>query len=107
MISKEDSRHHYTAPDPPRVWGWVQCLVLRYLRLRYGGNVRALKPPIGWHPDFHHPRFHKKLSYWFNYRIWRFDSRLFERYGQPMRDAWDDSVSKQNTQTQAPAPEKP
>lgn len=73
---------------------WLIRLVLSYLRWKYGRNVGALKPPIGWHPDFHHPRFHKRLSYSIEYRIWRFDNGLFERYGQPMRDAWEESASR-------------
>jgi hypothetical protein len=69
----------------------VKSLVLIWLRWRYGGKVRALKPPLGYH------RIYSPRSLWWicGYKIRRgifaFENFLFNRYGQAMRDEWEQS----------------
>jgi hypothetical protein len=74
----------------------VHFLVLCYLRRRLNGR-RQFKPPVGWHSDFCHPRFHLRkgrLAYSIKYRWWRFESRLWETHGDPIRKSWDESFTQ-------------
>lgn len=64
------------------------ALVVRYLRWRYGGNVYALKPPLGYSRFFPRPLWYSVFfQFWLRPR-WMAERWLFNRYGQPMRDAW-------------------
>ena len=63
----------------------VQRLVLLYLQKKYGGNVAALKPPLGWY--FYAPLW-RRIKYYPKLWAWKADCNLFKRYGDPMRKAW-------------------
>ena len=64
------------------------ALVVRYLRWRYGGNVYALKPPLGYGRFFPRPLWYRAaFRFWLKPR-WLIERWLFNRYGQPMRNAW-------------------
>jgi hypothetical protein len=75
----------------------VHGLVVRYLAWRLNGAY-ALKPPLGWHPDFGHPRFNRRLSYAVKYWWWRGESLLLEIHGEELRKLWLKSL-KHNTRT--------
>ena len=73
---------------------WFAALVVRYLRHRYGGNVDALKPPLGYSKYLPRP-FWYRIVYrcWLKPR-WLVERWLFNRYGQPMRDAWRNAMRR-------------
>ena len=77
--------------NPPalvRLSEGLGALVVRYLRWRYGGNVYALRPPLGYSRFIPRPLWYRALyQCWLRPR-WRAEIWLFKRYGQPMRDAW-------------------
>jgi hypothetical protein len=77
----------------------VHGLVVRYLGWRLKGAY-ALKPPLGWHPDFGHPRFNRRLSYAVKYWWWREESLLWENHGEELRQRWQKSF-EHNTGAQA------
>ncbi len=68
----------------------MQRLVCWYLRRRYGGDVHALKSPLGYRRDLTYPVVYK-VRYWIQYRIWKAECALFERWGAPMRNAWQEA----------------
>ncbi len=63
-------------------------VVCAYLRFRYGGNVAALKPPLGWSRRVPAPAWYKVWYTLFLYPRWLAETALFDRYGAPMRHAW-------------------
>lgn len=77
-----------TTPAKVRMNGRLGALAVRYLRWRYGGNVAALKPPLGY-SRFVPRTLWYRVAYqcWLKPR-WQLDRWIFNRYGQPMRDAW-------------------
>jgi len=64
-------------------------LVTGYLKWKYGGNVRALRPPLGFNKyQGSVPRL-RRMAYRIKHGLWRVDRALFDKYGKPMRDNWD------------------
>lgn len=61
--------------------------IVKYLKWRLDGKY-ALKPPLGWHPDFGHPKYNKKIAYFFKYWFWRVESYLWELHGEELRTSW-------------------
>lgn len=61
-----------------------------HLRKKYGGDVRSLKPPIGYHPRYSWATIVYKLAYIFIRKpIWKADKLLFDKFGAAMRSAWN------------------
>jgi hypothetical protein len=84
---------HTTEPEQSTAAGGraeplVSRLVCAYLRWRYGGNVAALKPPLGWGKYLPRPMWYRLLYKGFLLPRWNAENALFSRFGQPMRDAW-------------------
>jgi len=72
----------------------IQLLILAYLRRRYGGDVYALKHPLGFMRGSNPSRW-RRIKYAVARNLWKAESALFEKYGQPMRDNWDKAFSPQ------------
>jgi hypothetical protein len=66
----------------------MQKLIIWYLRWRYGGNVSALKPPLGYSEHSSRPLWYRIWYKCFLYPRWRLENRLFKQYGEPMRREW-------------------
>jgi hypothetical protein len=63
-------------------------LVVHYLRWRYGGNVYALKPPLGYSQYVPRPVWYRCwYRCWLRPR-WVVEQWLFVRYGQAMQLKW-------------------
>lgn len=67
--------------------GRITCA---YLRWRYGGNVYALKPPLGWSTYFPRPLWYRVLYLFFLWPRWWLENWLFQKYGQPMRHMYNE-----------------
>lgn len=81
----------------------LHSIVCCWLRFRYGGNVFALKNPIGYH------RIIPKTVWWIaiykvRVAIWLIEKWLFNRYGQEMRDKWNQSFKCELEQIRSPRP---
>ena len=64
---------------------WLACA---YLRWRYGGDVYALKPPLGFSEFVPCSLWDRAMfNFWLKPR-WQIELRLFNRYGHEMRAAW-------------------
>lgn len=60
-----------------------------YLRKRYGDDVQALKPPIGYHPRYSGATITHKISYLFIRKpMWKIEKALFNKFGAAMRSSW-------------------
>ena len=70
---------------------FVMLVACSWLRFRYGGNVFALKPPLGFHPVYSPRPAWWIALYKIRHAIWKIENCLFEKYGHPMRDAWEKS----------------
>ena len=78
-------------PTPPL--SLASRWVCSYLRWRYGGDVYALEPPLGCSPLLPAPWWRMAVYRFFFYPRWQVESYLFERFGQPMRFAWEQKLS--------------
>jgi hypothetical protein len=66
----------------------MKRLVLAWLRWRYGGNVWALKPPLGWwSPNGRRPLW-QRIIYRAQVVRYNIECMLFNRYGHEMREKW-------------------
>ena len=66
----------------------VSRFACAYLRWRYGGNVYALKPPLGYSEFVPRPIWYRLAYRAFWYPRWRAENWLFCRFGEQMRRAW-------------------
>ena len=71
-------------------------LICHYLRWRYGGNVHALKPPLGYDRRVPQP-IARILVYRIRYLQWRVEDALFQRWGVEMRKRWIESLTQPRT----------
>lgn len=71
----------------------VSRIVCAYLRWRHGGNVWALKPPLGWNKYIPASVLYKARYLVFLKPRWMAEKWLFNRFGQPMRDAWPGGIT--------------
>jgi len=88
MAAEATENHQPAPPVGTSSSEGLGALVVRYLRWRYGGNGWALKPPLGYSRYLPRPLWYRALYQCGLKPRWLAERRLFNRYGQSMRDAW-------------------
>lgn len=69
----------------------MKALVLLYLRWRTGGDVAALKPPLGIAPKCWSGRsatLGERARYTLRLARYQFESWLHDHWGEEMREGW-------------------
>jgi hypothetical protein len=71
----------------------LSLLVCSWLRWRYGGNVYALKPPIGYHKQYCPRPWWWVIKYLIKKQWWKFENYAFQIWGEPMRILWENEIT--------------
>mgnify|MGYP001159168817 FL=1 len=76
------------SPHPVGSSAWLCRIVCAWLRWRYGGDVGALKPPLGYSKYFPKPWWWI-ACYWPRYWWWKLEKAALNRWGGEMRRRWE------------------
>ena len=69
----------------------MKWIIVKYLKWRLGG-FRENKPPIGFR-DYSSQPLIKIIIYRAKLAFWIIENSLHRKYGKPLRDKWDKSIT--------------